>query len=137
MPASTPAAEAAMSVSDSTVNPRMRMRHLLSFGARELHRLVQHPAVQPRTTLGISQSTLAKPTNGERIDTMFLNLHSRRQTCLVVVRRYGNARLDDRRTAVKLFGHEGDRRAMLRLLRPQKAPLRVQDRENWEPRRGG
>src|SRR6266851_10176326 len=102
---------------DSAVNPRTLMEEPLSFGAGELHRLAQQPAVQPRTTSVVTQSTLAEPAHGDRVDAVFLGLHSRRQARLVVVRSHGNARLDDRRTAVEPFGDEMHRRAMLGLMR--------------------
>src|SRR5712664_1397196 len=40
---------------DSAVNPRTPMEEPLSFGAGELHRLAQQPAVQPRTTCVVTQ----------------------------------------------------------------------------------
>src|ERR1700674_2383651 len=93
-----PAVGAAMIVSDHAVNPRTLMGDLLSLGVRELHRFAQYPAVQPRLTIVVTQPALAKPADGERVDAVLLGLHSCRQTRLVVVRRHGNARLDDRRT---------------------------------------
>src|ERR1700682_837972 len=97
---SAPAAEAATTASDSAMKSRKRSprRRIgpLSFRAGELHRLAEEPPIQPRATCVVSQSTLAEPAHGDRVDAVFLGLHSRRQTRLVVVRRYGDARLDDR-----------------------------------------
>src|SRR5258708_1649505 len=93
----------AMIASDGAVNPRTLMEDISSFGAVELHRLAQQPAVQPRTTRVVAQSTLAEPAYGERVDTVFLGLYARRQARLVIVRRHGNARLGDPRAAVATF----------------------------------
>src|SRR6202022_4131302 len=122
------AAEAATTASDSAVKSRKRSprRRIgpLSFRAGELHRLAEEPPIQPRATCVVTQSTPAEPAHGDRVDAVFLGLHSRRQARLVVVRRHGNARLDDRRTAVELFGHKMHRRAVLGLMCVEYAPVR-------------
>ncbi len=101
---------------------------------RELHRLAQQPAVQPRTTCVVTQSTLAEPAHGDRVDAVFQRLHSRRQARLVVVRSHCNARLDDPRTAVQSFGDEMHRRAVLGLMCLQSAPVCMQARKFGQQR---
>ena len=57
---------------------------------------------------------------------MFLDLHTRCQASLIVVRHHRNARLDHRRTRVELLGHEVHGRAVLGLACLENAPMRVQ-----------
>src|SRR5277367_1447698 len=125
--ACAPAVGPAMMASDSAVNPRSLIG-LLSFGAGELHRLAQEPAVQPGAIRVVTQSTLAEPAHGDRVDAVLLGLHARRQARLVVVRRHGNARLDDPRATVQSFGYEMHRCAVLGVASLQSAPVRVQPR---------
>src|SRR5450631_1768079 len=89
----------------------------------------KHPSVQQSLSRLISQSTFAKPTYRQGVDAMFFGLHAGRQTCLVIGSGDGHARLDDRRTAIELFGHEMHRRAMLCLARLEGTSMCVQA---WE-----
>src|SRR5271154_176278 len=126
----------AMIASDSAVNPRTLIKEgLLSFGAGELHGLAQQPAVQPGAIRVVTQSTLAEPAHGDRVDAVFLGLHARRQARLVVVRCHGNARLDDPRATVQSFGYEMHRCAVLGVASLQSAPVRVQSRILGQQRR--
>src|SRR6266704_5129354 len=120
---------------DSAVNPRTLMEEPLSFGAGELHRLAQQPPVQPGTACVVTQSTLAEPAYGERVDAVFLGLHARRQARLVVVRRHRNTRLNDRRAAVESFGYEMHRRAVLGLVCLEDAPVCMQTWKFGQQRR--
>src|SRR5258708_32832678 len=67
----------AMIASDGAVNPRTLMEDISSFGAVELHRLGQQPAVQPRTTRVVAQSTLAEPAYRQKGGTVVLGLYAR------------------------------------------------------------
>src|ERR1700719_1641248 len=120
---------AAKTATHGAVNPRSLIRNLLRFSVRELYRLAPSLPLHPPLAVAVTQSTLAKPAHGQRVDAVFLRLHPRRETGFVVLRRDANARLYDSRTTVEFCGHEMHGRAMLRFVRLERAPMRVQA---WE-----